>query len=467
MRISSKHPATKTIQFVDFSGGLNLAVPPEVIANNECVALYNFEFEPSSGVLKTREGLEKLGELANSIDSMYYGRNIQQLLVMSDNQLYKYSTGTFTLIGSLSGTKTPIYCEWENKVLIASGGALQSYDGTTLTTISGAPNSDYVNVQYGRVIVSQEGSDYLYWSGVGDETQWDFTSNKALMLEVGYKDGGNIIAVQMLSRDIVVFKDNGRIYRVVGPYPDWVVYEVANKVSGLSRLSTTSIGDYLVFLDSDGVKTLQTVMEYGDLRATSIGDKINKWIVKNTMKDYARLWHSKRKGQVWIRAQDDKFVYVYHYLLNAWTIFYFKDQCNALAEDAYNLYVALGNILYKMNDLIHTDNGESIQSRLITKRLFSNFPFLVKKIKFAYEGLEDGSVNIQINNYYRNITIQKGGDIAYSDNDIAYLDNDPVVFYNRHESQKRTNFRTPYLQPEIVVIGAIRFLGLIIEIVEV
>ena len=471
MRIGSKHSRAKVIQFTDFSGGLNYAVPSEALANNECVMLLNWEYDFSSGVLKTRDGLEKLGSLTDSIDQLYYAKNLGVLLVSAGGKVYKYNNdGTFTELGALSGSEIPVFVEWAEKVLIASGGYLQVTNGNSFTTIDTSPLCDYVNVQYGRVIISKQGDDYLYWSGIGDETNWNFagTDSDALKLEVGYKDGGNIVAVKMLSKDVVVFKDNKRIYRVVGAYPDWAVYEVSRDNGALSKFAVAEVGNSIAFIDESGIRSLDTVLEYGDIKVRDVGEKINVWLRRNLVPSQIRLWHVKPKGQVWVKSQDNNFIYVFHYANKAWTVFQFPQSCSAVAYSDDTIYVALGTDLYKMSNTVLTDDGADIQARLITKKIHPNRQFLLKRGKFFYQGLSTGTANLKINKLYKNLDISQSGDVAYLDSDIAYSDDDPVVQETSSLVEFRCNHRIPYLQPEITVIsGNMKLLGLILEVVEV
>jgi len=470
MKLGTKHNGTRIVHFTDFSGGLNHTLPPEALAENECVVLLNWEYDFSSGVLKTRDGTKKLASLGSNIDQLFYAKNLDLLLVSSGTKLYKYNfDGTFTELGNLSGDKIPVFVEWGNKVLIASGGNLQSTNGSALTTIDTSPVCDYVNVQYGRVIVSKQGDDYLYWSGIGDETNWNFegTDSDAIKLEVGYKDGGNIIAVKMLSKDVIVFKDNRRIYRVVGVYPNWAVYQVSEDSGLLSRLAAVEVGNLIIFMDRGGMRSLNTVFEYGDIKVRDIGEKVNRWL-KEFTPEAVRIWHVKPKGQAWVRIKNSEFVYVFHYYNGAWTAFKFPKKCCAVTWIENTVYLALENELYRMDSTLTDDDGEDIQARLITKRIHPSRQFLLKKGKMFYQGISLGTMNLKINKLNKNLDLMPSGDIAYYDDDIAYYDDDPVCQQESSLVQFKCNHRIPYLQPELTVqSGSIKLLGLILEVVEV
>ena len=77
------------------------------------------------------------------------------------------------------------------------------------------------------------------YSGVGDETNWVEDTNddsSAKFLEVGYKDGGKLFGMINLSSDVLLVKDNRRLYRLNGEYPNWSLNEVSRNVEVRSRL---------------------------------------------------------------------------------------------------------------------------------------------------------------------------------------------------------------------------------------
>lgn len=471
MRLASKHRGVKTISYTDFTGGLNFSVPPEALRPNECQTLLNWEYEPATGILKTRDGLTKLVDAMGTIQALYYAKNLGLLLVVVDGVLYKLDAGNvLTEIGALAGTKIPIFAEWEEKVLIASGGNLQSTDGLTIATITESPICDYVTVQAGRVVVAREGSDYLYFSGVGDETDWNLTgtADSALQLEVGYKDGGNITSVRMLSKDLVVFKDNRRIYRVVGYYPDWIVYEVSRDAGAVSRLATLEVGNSIVFVDETGIRSLDTVIEYGDVKVRDIGDKINLWVAQNLVPVHVRLWHVRPKGQIWVKIQNDEFVFVYHYALKAWSMFRFSKSIVGITHSADEIYVADEGSIYRLDHNALSDDGIDMEARLILNRKLPYRSFLLKRARVIYQGDGTGTINLTIGRFTKNLGILLSGDVAYFDDDIAYSDDDPVVAINRDERVFTFNHRLHYLQPEIVVVsGKVKLLGLTFVVAEV
>ena len=472
MKLSSKHANIRTLSFVDLTGGVNFSVPPEALKDNEVQTIVNWEFDPASSILKTRDGTEKVAEASADIETLYYAKNLGLLLVVFDGKLYKLQVdNSFAEIGSLNGTKIPIFAEWEEKVLLASGAKLQETDGVSLSEITDSPQCDFVTTQHGRVVVSQEGDDYVYWSGVGDETNWNFAGGDqdALRLRVGYKDGGNIVSLRSLSKDLVVFKDNRRVYRIVGAYPDWLVLEISRDAGTVARLASLEVGNSVVFVDEIGIRSLDTVMEYGDIKVKDVGYKINTWIKDNLSPSTVRLWHVRPKGQVWFKSQDDKFVYVFHYNHRAWTIFSFPEPVGAVAyTDNNEVYLAFGNKLCRFNQNLTTDIETSIEARVVFSRKLPFREFLLKRGRLVYQGIKSGNATVEVGRLSKQISLIGSGDIAYYDYDIAYNDTDPVVAINRDEVSFTCNYRLPFLEPKLTVVsGGMRFLGLIFETAEV
>ena len=58
--------------------------------------------------------------------------------------------------------------------------------------------------------ISKSGQDLLIYSAIGDEEDWHENSNDDSArkdVNVGYKDGGDIIGVAELATDLLVFKN--------------------------------------------------------------------------------------------------------------------------------------------------------------------------------------------------------------------------------------------------------------------
>jgi len=531
--------------FADFTGGLNLSVPDELLADNECKELVNFEFT-DGGALQTREGLKKLFEHTAGVGKLFYANNVDTLFFQSGTRVYYWDGEDLVLIGDLAGTDIANFAEWSDEVLVASGGSLQKiippevekvigedvgtgddeqtdfyveyhpikpdsetiyldgdpqtreddytidYDEGLITfntpPASGvaitadytprykiesceSPDCNFVFVKDGRVVITKKGTDTLNWSGVGDETNWEFsgTESDALQLQVGYKDGGNITALTVLANDLFVFKDNKKLYRVIGHYPDWMVTLVSADIYCSNPDAICRYGNNAAYVDRDGYRELRTVVEYGDVKTFDEGEKINAYARKYMELDTVRLWHVKKKGQIWLKLQESKEVFVYSYLFGSWSKFVFPQQINSLAESLDKVYVSAGNSVYSLDGF--DDDGEAIENRLVTKKILPMYGlrYILKKIKVFYGGITSGTINIGFKgtDLVKQIDFDSSEDIAYLDDDIAYLDNDKLTIMSKIRSKSYTlNLSCKELQIEIIANGRCRFYGIKTQITE-
>lgn len=129
----------------------------------------------------------------------------------------------------------------------------------------------FLLIHNGRLIVPNEKS--LYFSAVGDFSNFTTgTDSDGLYLEIGYKDGGNLIAGAISYGNIILFKDNGYVYRLSGDYPNWVLTKIAE-----TDTITSNIFNYngsLLFGTTTGIKQLNPSQNYGDFTISDFQNNI-------------------------------------------------------------------------------------------------------------------------------------------------------------------------------------------------
>jgi len=365
-RRNTKHSNEQILRQSDFSGGLNLLVSPEALKGNELSQAENWEYSYPTNKLKTREGIELVKDVGVDIDTLFYADNHDAFYYSSSGWLYKYVGGETTNIGELSGSSVPKFTLWGNKILIASGQELQSYDGTTLDD-TGSPDSDIVFTRAGRVVIAKTGTDKLIYSGIGDETNWAVgTEADSIEIDIGYKDGGDIISVEPLATDVVVFKSSGSIFRVAGEYPDWAVYEITRSQTAFTRFTTVQVGNDVFFLSGTGFMSLKAVQEYGNVKTSVEGFKINSALVA-IIDSGAKIWSIHSKGQIWVRPEVTDYIWVYHILTRAWTKFKMKGIVTGhVSLDDGTEYISIGQKIYSIGG--QQDEGEDFECFLKTKR---------------------------------------------------------------------------------------------------
>ncbi len=473
MKLSSKHKQ-KTVLFTDFSGGLNTSVPPDLLKLNELQKADNFEYDVRSGLLKTRAGLSSIitPSSGNDITTAFYAYGMDKLFLVIDTTLYSYDfiSNTLNNVGTLSGTRIPIFAEWDDDLLIASGGYLQFYDGSNLTTITDSPLCDFCFVKHGRVGVTIAGSDYLSFSGIGDYANWNFggMDADAQQIEVGYKEGGDIVGIRPFFDDLIIFKDNRRTYRLVGWYPDWSVEEITRGHGAVNKDASQIVGSSVIFIDAQGIIALAPTVEYGDFAFKQVGDKINNYFAINLDYNAARVFHVPERGQVWCKPDTSKKIYVLHYLTGAWTRFIFQDEVNAAFSCPHGVIVCIGDTVYRMSDFYANDNGTPIESTVVFPRKSAAREMLLKYASLLYQSYGVGNMTLTMGLYTRTLQIGSDDDIAYSDHDIVANDTDPLVSSNMHRYDERINRRLDYLEPALYCSsGRVGIIALTTEIADV
>ena len=132
------------INFSDYSGGMNVAQPPEQIAENEAELIVNYEYDYNR--LRTRGGtsapLVTLTDTA-TLESFFYDAATEAYILFGSgteeepgNVYITYLNDEPKLLGTLTGGERPVCCKFDNCIYIASGGKLQYFDYETLTTIT-------------------------------------------------------------------------------------------------------------------------------------------------------------------------------------------------------------------------------------------------------------------------------------------------------------------------------------------
>jgi hypothetical protein len=149
----STGPKPVTLTLPDFSGGLNAdqSAYPLASAENELVDILNFRYiKTAKGVkLKSRDGLTKLtttpfpGALR---DLFYYvdASGNDYTMGVADSDLNYLDRTSFAKIGDLASNRGRM-CQFNDKVVIADGGVLKYWDGTTYSFFNDPANTYFDN----------------------------------------------------------------------------------------------------------------------------------------------------------------------------------------------------------------------------------------------------------------------------------------------------------------------------------
>lgn len=392
MRLGVKHAQQQPVIRADFSGGLNTTSNMDGIAENQLAAAVNVEIDHATGRLKTVAGTVDLVHFANIFAAAYDEINEKLLLVTQSKLVYALDLTTRRIsgvLGTLNGTLYPISTPWEDGLLLASGDKLQYYNGKKLITIENSPVCTGVYVRSGRVLIAN--ADTVYFSGVGDETNWEEDTNddsSSKFLEVGYKDGGKVVGMVNLSSDVLFIKDNHRVYRLVGEFPDWAVTEVSRNVEVSGRMSICAVADSVFILGRNELQNIQTTNAYGDMKPQNVATLIAQEI--QSLPANATLRHMPALNQVW--AISGRLVLTYDLVTQSW----YKRKFNSNVVDAISIgdevVIVKNDRVSRLDAASFDDAGLTLRWQWQGQRMISQHDYLLKRTQVSFVPINVGDI---------------------------------------------------------------------------
>lgn len=404
MRRTNKHNAS-LVSFRDFTGGINVARYGEQIAENEMQVCENFIYERDSLKLVGRGGLsEPLFSFGANVIGMYHDADSNTRFVfLADQTVWNVKGDVVREVGKLTGSQIPVCCKFQNKLWIASGGKLQYTDYTDIYTVMDSYDADIVFERFGRLAVTKTGQDNIYYSAVGDGTNWEDIINddsSSKWLEVGYGDSGDIVAVVPLSADLMILKSNGNIYQLTGDrdWNTWTVNRIATGTAPVGTNCALNIGQEVVYMSQSGMKMLSTTMDYGNIATAVIGDKFNRLLTKSQYEP--RMHHLRKMSTILIQPTSDRsYIVAYNYRLQAATVLRFAVPVSAVAEASdEDIFLAAGNHLYRWDNAFTTDNGEDITYKVKLKDTIGTNRLLVKSVDTLLHSDSEGTAMVKVDN---------------------------------------------------------------------
>ncbi len=361
-------------------------------------------------------------------------------------------------IGQLSSTGRPIMFDWSDKLMIVSGGALQSYDNSTLTTITGTDNEPtsaiFGFVRAGRVVVAQnigDKADYLSYSGVGDEGNWATgTASDYEEVQVGYKDAGTIVAIVPLRSALVVFKDSGIVYRVDNEPEDWVVTEIGRNVDCEGIGCALSVSNMVYFLGQNGFAQLNPAQEWGDMMfLTEVKPFVNVNVdLKGKIDSNARIWYVPARSQIWIKIQADNRICIYDLRKNAFTFRVTSEEIIDVCCRDGETYIAMGTGIYRINTSSDEDNGNSISMSIKSKKYIASNDVHLSYIFAEFSSFKEGNAVIQAGKNRFNIDLPVAGvliwdlrDTEIADMEDEYINSDYPTTLRKHRNSRNDDFQ--------------------------
>lgn len=311
-------------------------------------------------------------------------------------ELYEYSNSSLV---PLSYTNNPANIAAVQKLSL-KGNRIYCANNYGMYYVDILPSDENIPcllVQNGRLIVPQ--SSNLYFSGAGDFYNWAWnTDSDALFIEIGYKDGGRIIYAAIVLDSIIVFKDNGSIYRLAGSYPNWTV----SKLGEIDKLTTKAIiyGSEIIFGASSGIKKIGVTEYYGDF----------------FLSDYQQYLHDKNISDVSLCSErntiifiNNEYIFEYSSILKGFTIYKnnISDNLKQIIEiyeenGSYSSYgLNTSGILYKADKSILN----SIDVKY--KEIKNNQDILIKSVTVFTPELETDKIfTLKINEYSTTFTLK-------------------------------------------------------------
>lgn len=446
--------------------GINLSKPPESLDDVELVQAENAEYSTSDGSLRTMAGIVAVYSSQQGITSLFHDNVLHKFFFSSNGYLYFCKddfSDTPASIGALAGSKKPVYAMFGEAVLIASGGKLQAYEEGTISTVADSPEKcDFVTVRAGRVLVYATDSDELCYSRIGDYTDWTADStdvSSAQFVNIGYKEQGNIVALDFLSSCIMVYKDGGKAYKIVGEPQDsnFSALPVSQTAYCQNPYAVTNIDTKSYFLGSAGFMSFLPTNTYGDVEPFEEGLNVNPQLIAN-MSSAAQMWHIPCRKQIWIKARDDSRVFVYHYLpryndgRGAFTIrntaYVLHDVCTV----GDKVYVAYGSKIGLLDDSIDKDDGKQI--RTVIKggnRLAGKHFILVMNRLLVLHNIVPGYGSIKVGKRAKQLTFGKDSPYAHDAVGEAYSATEQVFTEDYARSYRVGGGANKAVQVEFIV----------------
>lgn len=404
MRRTNKHQIQR-ITLNNLTGGINTSDAPERIAETDMIVCQNFIYDNLR--LRGRGGISPVNfQMAGEINSIYYDVDTNtSLIFLKDGTVYSWLVGQMpTEVGKLTGAKKPSCAKYMDKIWIASGGNLQYYDFLTINTVTSSPNCDIAFQRLSRLMIALSGSDRVYFSAIGDATSWEnitdssqgTVDSSAQWIDIGYGDSGDIDSVVPLANDLVFIKSNGNIYQLQGDRTpaSWVVPPaIVTNSDSMGTMTATNVGADVVFFSRRGLKSLSTVMDYGNVKPQDIGDKFKSLLTQDLWEP--QLINLKRHGYLMLRVTSDFKSWVcYNYLMGVATTIKFAVPVTDIIETVDEVYLASGNQIYLWDKDLMDDNGVPIDYELKPHEIISTDEMIVKAVDTKFTNDEAGTVNV-------------------------------------------------------------------------
>jgi len=467
-----------------YNSGIDLRTSADAIPDDALVDATNMEFDAQSGLFRTAWGLTEVHTPTGAMDYNTRGKVFNGKMLYNCGQtLYSVPLASMndsaTSVGSLLGTKAPSFDIFKDTCQIASGGKLQKLtDAFTLSTISGSATAcDKVWNRFGRVRTVAAGDDYVNYSALYNVDSWDIATEPKkdwtsagdldpAYIEIGLGDGCDIVGVGFLGPDELIFKRGTldpnitKAYRLIGEPFQWTIPVAANNIDCKNLWSVVDYANECWVLGKDGLKGIQNVSDYGDTKQNEAGSKINATLSRNT-DQYASLWRVNSRKQIWIKAQNDNRIWLFHPLqyspvtqtYGAFTTYDFGFNVVDVVESGSNVYIFGNDKIYKLVNTI-----APAKYSFEGKTVVGMNPFVLDRIRAIGSGYISGNATVYVGGTSTPVSYGGSQTFLIDDTDFLIDDSDIIGGISSFTVDKRKTKRVNSFSARVEGTGSAGFM---------
>lgn len=409
---------------IDKWAGAYTAYPPDSVPSNglwNCMNIdYIDQFTLSSrpGILRFIDNLTHgQGNILEGFEYKKAGDSVWNLIYAHSNgNIYKvpYSGGTPTVIGTINAAANFVKMEQlKDKLYIADGYSYQSWDGTTMTTLS-LPNSSV------PVFVMEMGSrmwalcsdNWLYGSVVNDPDT--YTGGNSVSFRIANGDGMTAMSLAKWTQKLLITKGDKKtqrftLYQLLGTSEtDFEIVPVfGDSRSPVGFLGKTAVlvGNDVIGLMPDGFVTASGINNFNEVSMANLSlpiDDVIKGINFEVAATTACAIYDTATSQYLCAvpsegASSNNLVIVFDVKQARWG-FYSGWLPTCLFKIAKTVYFGdTRGEIHKTREG-HSDNGQGYEKYIETGGLNGDEPDTIKLFKSIEASVEqNGSYNVDVN----------------------------------------------------------------------
>ena len=295
--------------------GLNISQAVGTEDPRWALELTNAVFD-DAGRMAARNGRNNLtttgGHSSNTLSVHEYvkDKDTKEILSAAGNVLYE---GTETLTDVTGAITTPTNDDWKmvnfngKCIAVQQGHAPIVYTGTTFSTITGTgspPNGNDALAAWGRCWIVDEDRLGISWSALLDETTWSGAGTGNIALENYWPDGLDIIlAIAEWQDRLLVFGERSVLVFVnpddIASSPSTFALDDTLTPGVVGRDAVTAVGNDLVYLSREGLRTITRAIQYESLPAALVSRNVRDQLAEDiaSSSDY-RMCYSETVGGI-------------------------------------------------------------------------------------------------------------------------------------------------------------------------